>query len=281
MDTDLLKTFLEVQQTRHFGKAAENLFLTQAAVSARVKLLESELGGPLFTRLRNNLQLTDTGKRLVPHAQSILIGWERARQEVSLKQEQKVILSIGATNGLWDLILQDQLSKMYQHFDEVVFNAESHGQDVLTRRLMERTMDLALVYESAKIHDLTSTQITQAELVFVATSSFEDIAQAFELGYVAVDWGTSFNIGFAKNFQDAPLPVLHTNQSRIALDFLLTKSGCAYLPYSLVEQYLGNQLFHYESAPTINRSVFACYHKENRKEDIIQKVISLIDKVTD
>ncbi|MGB1090783.1 MAG: LysR family transcriptional regulator, partial [Oceanobacter sp.] len=37
MDTELLKTFLEVSRTRHFGRAAENLFLTQSAVSFRVR----------------------------------------------------------------------------------------------------------------------------------------------------------------------------------------------------------------------------------------------------
>ena len=41
LDTDLLKTFLEVTKTRHFGRAAEHLFLTQSAVSFRVRQLES------------------------------------------------------------------------------------------------------------------------------------------------------------------------------------------------------------------------------------------------
>ncbi|MEX2517286.1 MAG: LysR family transcriptional regulator, partial [Gammaproteobacteria bacterium] len=44
MDVDLLKTFLEVQRTRHFGRAADNLFLTQSAISARIRQLEDELG---------------------------------------------------------------------------------------------------------------------------------------------------------------------------------------------------------------------------------------------
>ncbi|WP_082881977.1 LysR family transcriptional regulator [Oleiphilus sp. HI0043] len=39
MDIELLRTFLEVKNTRHFGKAAEHLYLTQAAVSARIKQL--------------------------------------------------------------------------------------------------------------------------------------------------------------------------------------------------------------------------------------------------
>ena len=43
MDIDLLRTFLEVYRTRHFGRTAENLYLTQSAVSARIRLLE-EIG---------------------------------------------------------------------------------------------------------------------------------------------------------------------------------------------------------------------------------------------
>ena len=65
MDIDLLKTFLEVEKTRHFGRAANNLYLTQSAVSARIRLLEETLGVTLFIRHRNNIQLTKKGERLV------------------------------------------------------------------------------------------------------------------------------------------------------------------------------------------------------------------------
>ncbi|MDQ4425686.1 LysR family transcriptional regulator, partial [Thalassolituus sp.] len=52
MDTDLLKTFMEVSRTRHFGRAAENLYLTQSAVSFRIRQLEGLLGVELFSRQR-------------------------------------------------------------------------------------------------------------------------------------------------------------------------------------------------------------------------------------
>ncbi|STJ14388.1 LysR-family transcriptional regulator (H-NS-dependent flhD regulator) [Escherichia coli] len=48
MDTELLKTFLEVSRTRHFGRAAESLYLTQSAVSFRIRQLENQLGVNLF-----------------------------------------------------------------------------------------------------------------------------------------------------------------------------------------------------------------------------------------
>ncbi|MDP5206954.1 LysR family transcriptional regulator, partial [Alishewanella sp. SMS9] len=83
MDTELLKTFLEVQHTRHFGKAAENLYLTQSAVSFRIRQLEQQLGVHLFVRHRNNIQLTAAGARLLPHAQTMLSALQRARQDVA------------------------------------------------------------------------------------------------------------------------------------------------------------------------------------------------------
>ncbi|HBY5160968.1 LysR family transcriptional regulator, partial [Acinetobacter baumannii] len=52
VDTELLKTFLEVSRTRHFGRAAEALYLTQSAVSFRIRQLENQLGVNLFTRHR-------------------------------------------------------------------------------------------------------------------------------------------------------------------------------------------------------------------------------------
>ena len=113
MDIEILKTFLEVNNTRHFGKAAENLYLTQAAVSARIKQLENYIGTTLFTRYRNNLQLTGAGERLVNHAETILIAWERTKSETHLQKDQKKILAIGATSGLWDLILQDVLNEIH------------------------------------------------------------------------------------------------------------------------------------------------------------------------
>ncbi|HEY5717214.1 MAG TPA: LysR family transcriptional regulator, partial [Motiliproteus sp.] len=48
VDTALLRTFLEVQKTRHFGRAAEQLYLTQSAVSFRIRQLEELLGVKLF-----------------------------------------------------------------------------------------------------------------------------------------------------------------------------------------------------------------------------------------
>ena len=61
MDINALRTFLEIAKTRHFGHAADTLFVSQSTVSARIKTLEDVLGVNLFIRERGNIQLTVAG----------------------------------------------------------------------------------------------------------------------------------------------------------------------------------------------------------------------------
>ena len=104
MDTELLKTFLEVSRTRHFGRAAEALYLTQSAVSFRIRQLETQLGVNLFTRHRNNIRLTSAGERLLPYAESLMSTWLMAKKEVAHTQQHHE-LSIGASASLWEAYL--------------------------------------------------------------------------------------------------------------------------------------------------------------------------------
>jgi DNA-binding transcriptional LysR family regulator len=277
MDIDLLKTFLEVQQIRHFGRAAENLFLTQAAVSARIKQLENIVGSPVFTRYRNNLQLTETGRRLVPHAQAIVIAWDRAKQEVSLDRVNDIILGVGAISGLWDLFLQESLSESYREQQGIVWRAEAQPQDVLVRRLLDRTMDVAYLYESAKHSDIKSKPVRDLDLVLVSTPAVTGSLEEALKRYVAVDWGTTFNIQFAKNFGNVPV-LLHTQLSKIALTFLLQHEGSAYLPIELVNELIGDRFHINQEAPKIRRRIYACYHIENKYEKQIQQFISLSEQ---
>ena len=100
MDTELLKTFLEVERTRHFGRAAENLYLTQAAISSRIRQLENTLGVSLFNRHRNNINLTPAGERLKPHAEAIMTSWSRALQESALGSDQSLQIALGGATYL-------------------------------------------------------------------------------------------------------------------------------------------------------------------------------------
>jgi len=72
VELDHVESFLAIARSGGFGRGSAALHLSQPATSRRIKLLEAELGAPLFDRLGRGVILTEAGRAFLPHAQSIL-----------------------------------------------------------------------------------------------------------------------------------------------------------------------------------------------------------------
>lgn len=279
MDTELLKTFMEVSRTRHFGRAAENLYLTQSAVSFRIRQLESLLGVDLFVRQRNNIQLTAAGERLIPLAESSVELEQRIRQEVASITGKQQQLLIGATPTLWEAWLQGYLSNCIDSLPDITLTALSHSSTNLVRQLVERTLDLAFVLDAPKVDELTTVEVKQLPLYLVTAQQYEGNWQETLMdNYVLVDWGTSFQMQHAQEIKANISPSLRTNTGRIALDYILKNSGTAYLPLALAQAEIeAGNLNLVTGAPVLIRTIYASFHAASGREELINTVIDLID----
>lgn len=72
MDFNQLKSFVTVAHQGNLTQAAERLFLSQPAVSAQIKAIETDLGTPLFNRTSNGMTLTRAGEVFLPEAEALL-----------------------------------------------------------------------------------------------------------------------------------------------------------------------------------------------------------------
>jgi len=72
MELDHVEAFLAIARSGGFGRGSAALHLSQPATSRRIKLLEAELGAPLFDRLGRGVTLTEAGRAFLPHAQALL-----------------------------------------------------------------------------------------------------------------------------------------------------------------------------------------------------------------
>ncbi len=274
MDTGLLRTFLEVSRTRHFGKAAQNLYLTQSAVSFRIKHLEEVMGVPLFTRQRNNIMLTPAGERLIQHAENILAAWQLALQDVGVAEQQETQLIMGGISNLWDTFLQSILPQLASDFPSVSIRTEINSHLELTRSLIEGRLDIAVVIDPPTLAELDTVRIGKIELVLVCDKSGAKLSDAEEIGYVFVDWGTAFNLKHAKLFKKPVAPILHTEQSQIALEFLITYGGMAFLPKALVASYLEDGKLHMVSGSrSASRNVYAVVPKSVTRKSVVSAII--------
>lgn len=83
MDIAALKAFIAVADSGSFSLAAEQLFLTQPAISKRVSALENELETRLFDRIGRGVSLTEAGQALLPRARNILLDLEDSVRALS------------------------------------------------------------------------------------------------------------------------------------------------------------------------------------------------------
>ncbi len=277
MDIEQLRTFLEVVRTRHFGKAAEELHVTQSAVSARIRHLEQTLGKPLFTRHRNNIQLTAEGQQLRKHAETIVLVWTRACQEAGLGTEFSSALAIGALADLWSTMLGGWLPVLRNRMPDTALHIETANTDALIRKLQDNILDLAVLFEPSRVAELEIRELGTFSLVLAATQPKRTPEQALTSGYVMVDWGTAFAVTHARLFPDMPAPTLHMNLGTLARRYLQQADGAAYLPEQVLEVAQGGRpLYRVEDAPPIERPVFAMYATGSDRSELIQQALTLL-----
>lgn len=279
MDVKVFKTFLEVAKVKHFGRAAENLYITQAAVSARIKQLESYFDTTLFVRNRNNIRLTSAGERLIGYAEVMVNTLQQARFELSLESNKALQLTIGGTPNIWDAYLQNCLSIVTEAFTGYGFIAEALSREQLNRNLLERTLDIAFSFDPIKSDEFNNSKVSELMLVLVSTDE-KRIDDVFNGKYVYVDWGTHFSSEHAERHPQIPAPYMRTSTGRIALDFILEKGGSAYLPFSLVEPFLtSGQLHKVAGIDEWFRPLYLTYRKNSTSLEAITQVEALVGNI--
>lgn len=273
MDVALLKTFLEVARTRHFGHAAERLHVTQSAVSARIKLLEEALGSELFLRKRNDLQLTASGARLKRHAEAIVNEWNRARQELLLEPEVEQVVALGFQVDLWSIFGAGRAAGLLAARPHLALRVESLSHTALADQVTAGTLDMAILFDPPLIQELAIHQLGTIPLVLVSSEAGVTLDDALGDGYVYVDWGTAFSLSHARLLGERFFPRLRVGLGLMALDVLLDRGGAAFLAAQMTEPALAAGRLHpVAGAPTIERQVFCAYRAGRPEEDTLREL---------
>ena len=236
MDVVLAKTFLAVMRTGSFVAAADVLFVTQSAVSLRVKKLEELLGRPVFERSKAGVTLTPAGRQLERFAVASLRIWEEARQLVAVPENYERSLLIGANPSLLPRLAMHLVTRLEQRLSSTAFRVETGTPERLIQLLGEGSLDLAITYRPEMRPGLDIHELFQEELVLVSA----DMEWDGPLGerYVYVDWGGEFAAHHATHFASDALPRTSFNLGVLALDFVIRNKRAAFFPARVVRDHI-------------------------------------------
>lgn len=140
-----LQTFVVASRYTSFARAAEELHLTQPAVSMQIRLLEEAVGLPLFERVARKLSLTEAGELLSHHASRILGEIKDAEDAMtSLQQADSGSIAVGIVSSA--TYFAPKLLALYsRQYPKVDVHFSVGNRETLLRLLQDNAIDLAIM----------------------------------------------------------------------------------------------------------------------------------------
>jgi LysR family transcriptional regulator, flagellar master operon regulator len=277
MDIELARTFVEIVSTGSFIKAAERLHVAQTTVSARVRLLEQQLGRPLFVRNKAGATLTPAGEQFLRFAPTFVQLWQRARQQVAVPKGHRAVLTVGSEVSLWQPLLVEWVRSMRRSHPDIALRVHVDVPQDLITHVASGLVDIAIMYAPQYRPGLEIDLLMEEELVLVTTD-----LQAHEAGdsqYVHIEWGPDFSVHHAVSFPDST-PSLVANLGPLALNYVLLEGGSGYFRMNAVRPYLESGKLHLvPGAPRFSFPVYAL-HSVNVDVDTLGAALTVLRTVS-
>ena len=273
MNIDAINTFLMLAETGNFSRVADKFSLTQSTISARIKVLEDDLGVSLFERTPTGVFLTDEGKKFYAHALTIRQAWQQGRSELAKSSQPGEGLGLGLHMTMWRRFMPQWLLWMRRRRPDLMLQVEADYSERLVDYIAQGVLDIALIHMPSGSPGLIVEPFSEDDLVLVSRDPL-DFADCDPDNYLFVDW----SYGYREEHQEK-LPQLDTARFNIgyweiALAYVLSSDSFAYMPRVAVKQDLETGKLHQVSgAPILSRPSFLVYPERAARAEFMQLAI--------
>ncbi|MFD3201244.1 LysR family transcriptional regulator [Bacillus sp. LR_5] len=167
MELKQLEYFYAVCQELHFTRAAEKVGISQPSLSQQIRLLEHEIGTPLFDRIGKKTALTESGKLLLKYTRKIFYEVEQAKTSIDeLNGLQRGTILVGTLLTVEDYLITPTLLNFHQKYPGVKISVFGLRTGDIHKQLIENKLDLGIVFLPMKGDELESISLSTEEMAF-------------------------------------------------------------------------------------------------------------------
>jgi DNA-binding transcriptional LysR family regulator len=181
IDIRNLITFRSIVEHNSYTKAALELQYSQSTITSHIKMLEEELGTPIFDRFGKKFVLNDVGKALYMYTLELLEVYDKIKNLPNNNGEIKGELKIGASETVTVYRLEPILKSFKKKYPKVKVSLVNDNCPVLRERLYSGSIDIAMTLEP-EVHDenLVITSLMEEPIAFIASydSNVEQISKS-------------------------------------------------------------------------------------------------------
>ncbi len=173
MNLNQLKMFESVARNLSMTAAAEDLHVSQPAISQQLRLLEEQHGARFFVRSGQRLELTQQGRAYLDAIRPILIQIENVERGFAVKQNKKQpsLLAIGTTHGFCINVLPKILMAFRQSHPWVRVLLEANDSRVLEERILKSEVEIALITHRPESPHIVLQPYKRLEVVAVVAAA--------------------------------------------------------------------------------------------------------------
>jgi DNA-binding transcriptional LysR family regulator len=271
-----LECFLTVARLGNLSRAAEEMFLTQPTLTARLKALEEEVGDRLFVRTSRGMRLTDAGRELAPYAERAVGSYvEGKRRLEELRGASGGRLLIGASPGVGTYALPGLLERFASAYPRVSVSVRTgHSEEILEMTLKE---EVQLGLTRAMRHpEIESLRLYEDELVLVVDPGHRftrkgsaDLAEIGEEQLIFFDHDSSYFEQTHALFRNAgigELRMMEVDNIEAAKRMVEHRLGVAFLPRTAIVRSVaaGNLvLIPVSENPEMSRTIVALKRRDS------------------
>jgi LysR family hydrogen peroxide-inducible transcriptional activator len=239
MEFDQLRYFLRVAERRSFTRAAEDLLVSQPALSRAIQKLEGELGQPVFERKTRSVSLTDAGTLLQARAQQVLSILEDTKAEITDDGESGRI-RVGAIPTIAPYFLPEILRQFSKLFPKATVIVQENTTDNLLRSCTQGEIDLAILALPIPVKYLEVKELFSEELFLVLPPNHPlgekktiRLSDVEPLPFVLLDEAHCLSdniISFCRQRSFQPVTVEKTSQLTMVQELVSLSHGISMIP---------------------------------------------------
>jgi DNA-binding transcriptional LysR family regulator len=176
-----LEVFYTVAKRLSFTKAAEELYITQPAVTKHIRELELQYNNKLFDRNGNKIQLTPAGAILLSHAEELFTIYRAIEFDMNaLLQKYKGLLHLGASTTISQYLIAPILAGFKKKFEEIELKLITGNTAQIEKALIDKEIELGIVEGRSKNQEISYSDFLKDEIVLVCNKN-HPLAKANEI----------------------------------------------------------------------------------------------------
>lgn len=172
MDITQLKTLIHVAELGSLSKAADRLNIAQPALSRQMRLLEEELGAPLFERHGRGMVITDIGKEVLEHAVRVMAELESVRNTVAKgRTSYRGTVLVGMTPTVGAIVTLPLVKRIREEHPELGVRFTTAFSGFLLDWLQRGDLEVVVSYDPQPLRSLRIIPVMTEDLLFVGPAS--------------------------------------------------------------------------------------------------------------